>query len=92
MREKATAPGMFDRHRTRAPLRRKRTCRRQGGAGGELALFIPIKRDDDVVGDVHRAAPISLAYPGHAAATLPMCNLYSQPKGQEAIRSLARRP
>ncbi len=79
-----------ERQRPRTPLRRKRARRFLGVAGGQIALVIPIERDDDVIRDVHGMAPTVLRPVATLRQTPTMCNLYSQTKGQEAIRSLAR--
>src|SRR5580658_5261299 len=46
---------MIDRERLRTYLGRKRTRRFAGVAGGQVALFVPIERDDDVIDHVHGA-------------------------------------
>jgi hypothetical protein len=53
-------------------------------SGGQIALFVSIERDDDVVGDVHGMAPTVLRQADTLRQTRPMCNLYSQTKGRQA--------
>ena len=51
---------VLDRQQTGAPFGRKRARRFFGVAGDQVALFVPIERDNDEISDVHgvgRLAP-----------------------------------
>jgi hypothetical protein len=48
---------VFEGEHPRASSGRKHTRRFPGGASGEIALFVPIEWDDDVIGGVREMAP-----------------------------------